>query len=225
MKIIYGEINLIYMIAQRGHNTISMGKISCDKDFKKIIDDCKKMGHSVRIRDISYVYLLQSFDDERIVYKTLFGVNAADEEADKYRTKASTKFLLSYIKSNYLEEDVSEKKQVGRPKNKKVDDDVESISFDENRRGMEDDLRAIEKLIKDSGDSLDAKELSSLIKTKADLRVKLNDKFGASEKNEEQYVIVEKKYNHICDRFNVECYLPTKEDLMEMFDLVERCKK
>ena len=90
---------------------------------------------------------------------------------------------------------------------------------------MEADIRAIEKLIKEGGTSLDTKELSSLIKIKADLRVKLNDKFGAGEKNEEQLIIVEKKYNHICERYNVECYLPTKEDLIEMFDLVERCKK
>lgn len=202
-----------------------MKKISCDKDFKKIIADSKKMGYTIMPRDISYVYLCRMFDDSKVVYQLLYGINATDYEAEKYAKRPQTKFLLDYINSNYPieEKQVEKKPEIVNKKRKK--DDEDSITFDENRKGMEADIRAIEKLIKEGGTSLDTKELSSLIKIKADLRVKLNDKFGAGEKNEEQLIIVEKKYNHICERYNVECYLPTKEDLIEMFDLVERCKK
>lgn len=199
-----------------------MKKISCDKDFKKIIADGKRMGHTIMPRDISYVYLCRMFDDSKVVYQLLYGINATDYEAEKYANRPQTKFLLDYINSNYPieEKHIEQKSETINKKRKKNDEN--SITFDENRKGMESDIRAIEKLIKDSGDSLDTKELSSLIKIKADLRVKLNDKFGAGEKNEEQYIIVEPKFNYICPHTSKECYVYTKEDLMKKYNLVEK---
>lgn len=199
-----------------------MKKISCDKDFKRIIFDCKKMGYTIMIRDISYVYLCRMFDDCKVVYKLLYGINASDDEAERYANRPQTKILIDYINSNYPIEEKQIEKKPEIFKKKKIDNDEDSITFDENRKGMEADIRAIEKLIKDSGNSLDTKELSSLIKIKADLRVKLNDKFGAGEKNEEQYIIVEPKFNYICPHTSKECYVYTKEDLMKKYNLVER---
>lgn len=174
------------------------------------------------IRDISYVYLCRMFDDCKVVYKLLYGINASDDEAERYANRPQTKILIDYINSNYPIEEKQIEKKPEIFKKKKIDNDEDSITFDENRKGMEADIRAIEKLIKDSGNSLDTKELSSLIKIKADLRVKLNDKFGAGEKNEEQYIIVEPKFNYICPHTSKECYVYTKEDLMKKYNLVER---
>lgn len=173
------------------------------------------------IRDISYVYLCRMFDDYKVVYKLLYGINASDDEAERYANRPQTKILIDYINSNYPIEEKQIEKKPEIFKKKKIDNDEDSITFDENRKGMEADIRAIEKLIKDGGNSLDTKELSSLIKIKADLRVKLNDKFGAGEKNEEQMIVVNCKYNDICE-CGREIYKPTKEDLMKEYDLIER---
>lgn len=198
-----------------------MKKISCDKDFKKIIADSKKMGYTIMPRDISYVYLCRMFDDSKVVYQLLYGINASDYEAEKYAKRPQTEFLIDYMNSNYPVEEKQVEKKLEIVNKKRKKDDEDSITFDENRKGMEADIRAIEKLVKDGGTSLDTKELSSLIKIKADLRVKLNDKFGAGEKNEEQMIIVNCKYNDICE-CGREIYKPTKEDLMKEYDLIER---
>lgn len=199
-----------------------MKKISCDKDFKRIIFDCKKMGYTIMIRDISYVYLCRMFDDCKVVYKLLYGINASDDEAERYANRPQTKILIDYINSNYPIEEKQIEKKPEIFKKKKIDNDEDSITFDENRKGMEADIRAIEKLIKDGGNSLDTKELSSLIKIKADLRVKLNDKFGAGEKNEEQYIYIDSKYNEICPYCNREIRVPTEQELIEKYDLIKK---
>lgn len=199
-----------------------MKKISCDKDFKKIIADSKKMGYTIMPRDISYVYLCRMFDDSKVVYQLLYGINASDYEAEKYAKRPQTEFLIDYMNSNYPveEKQVEKKPEIVNKKRKK--DDEDSITFDENRKGMEADIRAIEKLVKEGGTSLDTKELSSLIKIKADLRVKLNDKFGAGEKNEEQYIYIDSKYNEICPYCNREIRVPTEQELIEKYNLIKK---
>ena len=71
----------------------------------------------------------------------------------------------------------------------------------------------------------DLKTLALLQKTEADLRVKLNDKFGASEKAEDQYIVVQTKFNHICQWTNRECWLQTKEYAKEHWNLIEKDKQ
>ena len=67
----------------------------------------------------------------------------------------------------------------------------------------------------------DLKTLALLQKTEADLRVKLNDKFGAAEKTAEQYIIVQPKYNRICPYTRHECYEMTEEYAMQQFHLIK----
>jgi hypothetical protein len=81
------------------------------------------------------------------------------------------------------------------------------------------------KLIKEAQDALERGEMEAkdALKIQADLRVKLNDKFAVKEESQEQLVIVQKKYNAICS-CGRELYIPTKEDLMEQYDLIENKK-
>lgn len=188
--------------------------------INKIVADCSGMGLDVKVRDISYVLLMQFYSDSSTAYKTLFDKDANKNTVDNYDRSRAIKFLKTYIESNFL----NEKETKGKKASVVTPEKMDSISFDENRRGMESDIRAIEKML-DDDNILDSKEIASLIKTKADLRVKLNDKFGASDKTEQQIVQVEPKFNYICPHTSKECYVYTKEDLIKKYDLIPNPNK
>ena len=59
------------------------------------------------------------------------------------------------------------------------------------------------------------------LKILTDISVKLNDKFSVNDTNNQRVVIVNKKFNAICD-CGREIYVPTKEDLMEKYNLIEK---
>ena len=61
-------------------------------------------------------------------------------------------------------------------------------------------------------------------KTVADLRIKLADKFGVQEMTQEQIVIVEPKFNAIC-QCGREIHTPTIEELKQKYSLVEAKSK
>lgn len=188
--------------------------------INKIVADCSKMGHDVKVRDISYVLLMQFYSDSSTAYKTLFDKDANKNTVDNYDRSRAIKFLKTYIESNFL----NEKEAKGKKASVTTPEKMDSISFDENRRGMESDIRAIEKML-DDDNILDSKEIASLIKTKADLRVKLNDKFGASDKTEQQIVIVQQKYSDVCEYCHHEIAVPTEEYLIKKYDLIPNPNK
>lgn len=183
--------------------------------INKIVADCSKMGHDVKVRDISYILLMQFYSDSSTAYKTLFDKDANKNTVDNYDRSRAIKFLKTYIESNFL----NEKEDKGKKASVVTPEKMDSISFEENRRGMEDDIRAIEEML--GSNILDSKEIASLIKTKADLRVKLNDKFGASDKTEQQTVVVQMKYSSVCERCHTELFIPTRAQLINEYNLMQ----
>lgn len=172
-----------------------------EKKILEIIEECKKKGYSIRVRDIAYVLLCNHFSDRSIAYRT---VNATEPtDMDKYHNSPEISYLREYLKYN-VEETSSSKKEKTK----------EQISFEENRAAMQD-------LLKQTQEAMDNGEIEPKdgLKILADIRVKLNDKFNVNEVVKDQIVVVEPKYNMICERYNVECYLPTKEQLMQMYNL------
>lgn len=178
-----------------------------NEKIDSIISECKKAGHDIRVRDIAYALLCRFISDKQVVYKSIFGASTNDTEADVYDQSKSMAFLKNFIK------DVEPSATKGR---KKKESD---ISFDENKEEMI-------KLIKDAQDALERGEIEAkdALKIQADLRVKLNDKFSVKDEAQEQMVLVNCKFNAICS-CGRELYIPTKEDLMEKYDLVEKTNK
>lgn len=177
--------------------------------IKKIIDDCKVAGHEVGIRDVSFAYLCYAFEDAKVAYRALFG-NDADfdpEQFDSYCKESSIEYLRAYISANYP------LKRKGRPSS----DEIDNITFEENRQG-------IISLISQTEDAIQNKQIAKKdgLKILADLRVKLTDKFNIQDEQIEQMVVVEKKYNAVCEHCHHEIYIPTKEELIEQYNLVER---
>lgn len=198
------------------------------KYIDKIIDDAKKHGYDVRIRDVGYAILCSKLDDANMAYMLIFG---DDGNFDTFSKLDRIKYLVRYFQSEQLQ--AKEKAEaaeiaslIAKSKGKKKDNADGSMTFEENREGIEQQLREIVELKKDAmnpteGEGADLKTLALLQKTEADLRVKLNDKFGAAEKTAEQYIIVQPKFNRICPYTRHECYEMTEEYAMEHFHLIK----
>lgn len=93
------------------------------------------------------------------------------------------------------------------------------INFDDNKKSM---IALIEETRRKA--KRGEIEADKAISIEKDIRKILNDKFNVQDNTKDKVVVVEKKYNMVC-RHGYECYLPTKEDLMEMYGLVEKDKK
>lgn len=199
------------------------------KYIDKIVEDARKRGYEVRIRDVGYAILCAKLGDDNMAYMLIFG---DDGNYETFKDLDRIKYLVRYFQSEQLKKDEKDEaaeiaKLIAKSKGKKSDGaDDGSMTFEENREGIEQQLREIVELKKDAMSDreggADLKTLALLQKTEADLRVKLNDKFGASEKTAEQYIIVQPKFTKICPYTRHECYEMTKEWAMEHYNLIEK---
>lgn len=196
--------------------------------LEKIIEDTKKHGYDIRIRDVGYAVIVAALDDAELAHRLIFG---DDGNMATYPKLPHIKYLVNHLKAEDLKKSESKDaediaKLIAQSKGKKKNDSDGSMTFEENREGIETQLREIVELKKEAmnpmeGEGADLKTLALLQKTEADLRVKLNDKFGAAEKTAEQYIIVQPKCNHICEHTRRECWLQTKEYAKEHWHLID----
>ena len=178
------------------------------EDIKKIIEDTSKKGFKIGVRDIAFVVLLDAFENEDIAYKCLFGSESGfmQEYASVYARTGAVEYIKDYI-------DILSTNNGSRSKKQDVDD----ITFDENKSYMI-------KLKKDTEEAMANGEIEKkdALKILADISVKLNDKFNVKDANEDrQVVIVQNKFNAICE-CGREIYVPTKEEMMKKYNLVEK---
>ena len=183
-----------------------------NNEIKGVIEACKEAGFSdIGLRDVAYAWLaVFAFADAMLAYKAIYG---RDEDFDmergrKYGETAPIIYLKTMLEASFS-------KKTAKSQSTEIDADM---TFEMNKQG-------IIKLIKETEDAMEHNQIEKKdgLKILADLRVKLNDKFNVQEQVVDQIVVVEKKFNHIC-KYGFECYMPTKEDLIEMYDLVPRVK-
>lgn len=185
-----------------------------NEQIRQTINDCAKAGYSVGMRDLSYVLLCRHYEDRATAYRILFGLDA-DFNADyayTYDQTASINYLRDYVDFNLNTDDITKKKK------KKVSSS-EDISFEENKAEILNLIKATKQAFEKG--KIEAKDA---LKIEADLRVKLNDKFGANEQVQDQIVVVQQKYDSICARCGTEIARRpiTKEEAMKMYDLIEK---
>lgn len=178
-----------------------------NEQIKQCIADCKKAGHTIGLRDISYVMLCKHYDDYALAYKCLFGldVDYNAEYVHTYNQTASIEYLKLYVAENF--------KEVTK-RNKKGYDD---ISFDENKAYML-------KLKKDTEDAIANGEIEKKdgLKILADLSVKLNDKFDVKDFSKDQLIFVNNKFADVCPTCGHETPMPSKERCMREYNLIEK---
>lgn len=193
------------------------------KYIDKIIDDAKKHGYDVRIRDVGYAILCAKLDDPNMAYMLIFG---DDGNLETFSKLDRIKYLVRYFQSEKLQ--AKEKDEaaeianlIAKSKGKKNDDgDDIGLTYEENYAGAVEQLKRIEDL-RARCDKDDIKTLKDLEKAESDIRVRLVDKFNVQEKAIEQYIIVQPKCNHICEHTHRECWLQTKEYAKEHWHLID----
>jgi hypothetical protein len=183
-----------------------------NEQLSKVIKDCESAGHTVKIKDISYVLLCRCYDDVAVAYKVIFDTNCDNNMVMAYHKSATISFLRTYMESNF-----PEKKEIIKVGGKRKKENIEDITFDENKEALIKMIREVEE--KEASGELDANQ-SAQLRTK--LRIALNDKFQVKDDVKEQMVVVNIKYNEICPYCSHELYIPTKEDLMKQYNLIEK---
>ena len=195
-----------------------------DNIFQQITDDAKKRGYDVRIRDIAYALLRAKFGDALISFTVVFGTPESDNAVTCYDEMDSVRYLVRYfIQDLAPKPEEKSAAEIVRELKKRENEGMtaENMSFEENRAGIETQIKEIVQL-KIECPRDDIKTLALLQKTEADLRSKLNDKFGASEKSESQYIFPTRRFDMICPWTRRECYQMTKEDAMKHWKLIEK---
>lgn len=188
-------------------------------EAKKIIDMFAKESMNISMRDIAYCILRNFIDEEELCYKTIFAKVNTIPYSD-YARQAKVAKLNGFITKRINE--VKEEKKKGRPAKVQEEKDTPqeeyaNMTFDENRSALITKLDELEQQYKDGEISYE-----KYYKLALETRKILNDKFEVNEKVDQQRVVVECKYNHICDYLQRECLFYTKEYAMEHFGLVEK---
>lgn len=173
--------------------------------ISNIINKCSTNKCQARVRDVMFVLLQEFVQDDDIIYKAIFNESNYEEYI------ANNKEMLNAIRNN-VDELLLSKIKVN-----KVVKSKDSLSFDENKAEMIKLIKATQKA--EAAGEIEAKDS---LRIQADLRTKINDRFKVAEDSQSNVIVVPKKCNMICEKFRVECYLPTKEDLMEQYGLIEK---
>lgn len=179
-----------------------------NEQIKRAIEECAKANHVVSVRDISYALLCLHYEDSLVAYKCIFGndYDYNQEYHTTYDQTATMSYLKTYIEFNLMND---------KKKTRKSED----ISFEENKEYMLNLKRQTEEAM--SAGEIDKKDGLKIL---TDISVKLNDKFNVSDSTQEQIVVVNAKYDSVCPSCGREIARKpiTKEEAMDMYDLVEK---
>ena len=169
-----------------------------NEEIKEVIEYFRKQGTQVRVRDIAYVFLSKVFGNEVTAYQCLFGNDGYEE----YAAAPERKSIEDYMRLQ------------GHIRTERESQD--ELSFEQNKREMQGLIERFEQGM--SNGTIDpAVGLAKI----ADIRVKLNDKFNMQEQQQERVIQVLRKFNAVCE-CGREIYKPTKEELMEEYNLIEK---
>jgi thiol-disulfide isomerase/thioredoxin len=172
-----------------------------NEQIKKTIEHFKDIGDTIRVRDIAYTLLSKMFADSKTAYQCLF---SGGEGYDEYHDDGMREKLEQYLSDEGYIRSIS------------TDDDTGEITFEENKKEMERLLAKTQKAMDDG--VVDPKDA---LKIMADIRVKLNDKFKVEQTQKDRLIVVNAKYNSVCEHCHHEIYIPTIEDLKKEYNLIE----
>lgn len=175
--------------------------------IEKCISACSDNGFTdISESDIAYFILKREFKNADLAYRIIFG--AEEGSSSLYEDRADVKYLRSYMNNNIAPVEILRNKTVSK---------LSDISFEENKDALIQLLEEV-KDMKSRGEM----EAKDAIKAEIDIRTKLNDKFKVADSGDKQFVLVQPRFNHICEWTHKECWLQTKEFAMQHWGLVER---
>lgn len=160
-----------------------------------IIREVADKGYRVNIKDISAVLLADIFEEKDHILKTIFG-DGSKKTVETYFGLNKVAALKEVLESHRVK-DNEDVKPIP-----KLDNQYVGMTFEELKKGMEDDLRALIKLRDNT--QLDNQDMVQVTKQIADLRLKLSTKMGSTEQKQESKVVVLQRFNAVCPICNHE---------------------
>lgn len=167
------------------------------QDVRDLVARGREKGYDVGLRDISYALLAHLYEDPLLAFRSIFG-DVADVPFEDYA--ASEK--AAYVSGEVVARIPAVQDAPAETREEKAAPSEEGMTYDEIKRGLEEDLKALIAL-RDSVDAegyptLEPKEMASVVGQIATIRVRLVEKFGTVNRNDEQRVVVMQKYDHVC---------------------------
>lgn len=189
--------------------------------IENIISEGNKYGYDISIRDVAYGLLRTVLDNALMCYVVVFGQPKNDSDIEVYEQLEKVKYLFRHFdklltpkEREKSSEEILASIKARQPQ--REESEMGNITFEENKAAMV-------ELIQRTEDALNEGKIDpdKGLKIIADLRVKLNDKFKVEDKTAEQYIIVQPKFNHICEYTHKECWLQTKEYAKQHWHLID----
>lgn len=177
-----------------------------------ILTKASEQGLSLKVRDISYVLLRRYFADRSYAFRVCFGADAdyGDSVIDAYENGEGYAFLKEEL------EMVRDRSAMVYSGGAGVLDD---ITFEENKAYML-------KLKKETEEAMERGEVDKKdgLKILSDITTRLNDKFAVTAQQQDQLVVVNCKYDHICPVCQTEVARRpmTKDEAMREYNLIEK---
>lgn len=173
----------------------------------EILTKASEQGLSLKVRDISYVLLRRYFVDRSYAFRVCFGADAdyGDSVIDAYEEGEGYAFLKEEL------EGVRDRSAMVYSSGA-----LDDITFEENKAYML-------KLKKETEEAMERGEVDKKdgLKILSDITTRLNDKFAVTAQQQDQLVVVNCKFNSLCE-CGKEIYIPTKEQLMKEYNLIEK---
>ena len=178
------------------------------KQIQDCVAFCDEQGYFIEESDIAYLLINREFRDRYKAYELTKSKDMPDEYVDNYDSSDKMACLRKYMNEHW----------VRRQENDVINTEVVegAVSFEENRDALVQYLTEIQRLMNEK--KIDPKDGMKML---TDIRLKLNDKFNIKEAQVEQRIIVQPKFNHICETTRKECWLQTKEFAMQHWHLIE----
>lgn len=188
-------------------------------EIKDIIKESRLAGHDVKMKDVAYIIVRTVIDDRAVAYRSIFDTAESEDSVKQYEMQPGIKFLKNRLKkyiSPKAQRSAAPATKAQDTSDKDINSKYKDITFEENKEAML-------ELIDEIQEGMRNKEIDVAVglKMQTDIRTKLQDKFEVSNKKDEHRIVVNTKFNHICEWTRKECFLQTKEYAMKQWGLIE----
>ena len=168
---------------------------------------CEKQGYFIEESDIAYLLINREFKDRYKAYELTKSRGMPDEYVDNYDGSEKMACLRKYMNEHWAK----------RKESVINTETIEgAITFEENRDALINYLGEIQKLMNEK--KIEPKDGMKMM---TDIRLKLNDKFNIKEAQVEQPIIVQPKFNYVCQYTHKECWLMTEEWAKKQYHLIK----
>ena len=177
------------------------------KQIQDCVAFCEEQGYFIEESDIAYLLINREFRDRYKAYELTKSKDMPDEYVDDYDSSDKIACLRQYMNEHWAK----------RKESVINTESIEgAITFEENRDALIRYLGEIQKL-------MDEKKIEPKdgMKMMTDIRLKLNDKFNIKEAQVEQRIIVQPKFNYVCQYTHKECWLMTEEWAKKQYHLIK----